>query len=79
VLFPHRTPESLEAAVRFFEAHETLFSRDALRQHALPFDRERFKDRMRQRRAMAWAAHQGEAAPHHVSAAGERCPYAQKA
>ena len=79
VLFPQRTPESLEAAVRFFEAHETLFSRDALRQHALPFDRECFKDRMRQMLAVAWAAYQGEETPYHVCLAGDQWPHAEKA
>ncbi len=43
VLFPERTAESLAAAVRFFERHEGLFDPAALRRHALPYDRARFK------------------------------------
>ena len=46
VLFPQRTVESLQAAVDFFESHETLFDPVALRQHTLQFDRERFKSRI---------------------------------
>jgi hypothetical protein len=45
----------------------------------LPFDRERFKDRMRQMLAMAWSTHRGEETPYRVCAAGDKRPHAQKA
>ena len=48
VLFTSRTPEALQQAVQFFEAHEALFSPEALRQHALQFDRQRFQQRIQQ-------------------------------
>jgi len=50
--------------VHFFEAHEALFCPAALRQHALQFDRQRFKERMQQllsemlvRHTMRWQRH----------------------
>ncbi len=43
VLFASRTPEALQQAVQFFEAHEWLFCPAALRQHAQQFDRQLFK------------------------------------
>jgi glycosyltransferase involved in cell wall biosynthesis len=46
VLFTPRTPEALQDAVRFFEAHERLFCPEALRRHAQQFDRRRFTQRM---------------------------------
>src|SRR5215470_8399053 len=46
VLFAPRTPEALQAAVHFFEAHETLFCPQALRRHAQQFDRRLFTQRM---------------------------------
>jgi glycosyltransferase involved in cell wall biosynthesis len=46
VLFAPRTPASLQEAVRFFEAHETLFCPEALRRHAQQFDRRLFKQRI---------------------------------
>ena len=79
VFFPHRTPESLQVAVEFFEAHEARFDRETLRQHALPFDRERFKVRIHQVLTAAWAAHQADAPQCGVVSAGEQCSYAQKA
>ena len=48
VLFTSRTPEALQDAVRFFEAHETLFCPEALRRHAQQFDRRHFKQRIQQ-------------------------------
>ena len=46
VLFAPRTPAALQDAVRFFEAHETLFCPPALRQHAQQFDRRLFTQRI---------------------------------
>lgn len=46
VLFFQRSPEALQRAVRFFEAHETRFQPERLRQHAQGFDRAVFKRRM---------------------------------
>lgn len=71
VFFPHRTPDSLQAAVEFFEAHETQFNREAMRQHALPFDRERFKVHIHKVVMAAWAKHQGEAPQGELTGAGE--------
>jgi hypothetical protein len=34
--------------VHFFEAHEALFCPEALRRHALQYDRQRFKQRIQQ-------------------------------
>jgi hypothetical protein len=48
VLFTSRTTAALQEAVHFFEAHEALFCPEALRQHALQFDRQRFKQRIQQ-------------------------------
>ena len=48
VLFTSRTPEALQDAVRFFEAHETLFCPEALRRHAQQFDRRHFTQRIQQ-------------------------------
>jgi len=47
VLFAPRTPAALQEAVRFFEAHETLFCPEALRRHAQQFDRRLFTQRIR--------------------------------
>jgi glycosyltransferase involved in cell wall biosynthesis len=57
VFFAPRTPEALQAAVQFFEAHETLFCPEALRQHALQFDRERFKSRIHHFLTTVWERH----------------------
>jgi len=46
VLFAPRTPAALQEAVRFFEAHETLFCPAALRRHAQQFDRRLFTQRI---------------------------------
>jgi glycosyltransferase involved in cell wall biosynthesis len=46
VLFFQRSPEALQRAVHFFEAHETRFQPERLRQHAQRFDRAVFKRRM---------------------------------
>jgi glycosyltransferase involved in cell wall biosynthesis len=61
VLFPQRTPAALQAAVQFFEAHESLFCPELLRRHAQRFDREQFKQRLHHFLAGAWAAHGREA------------------
>ncbi|MGQ4807324.1 hypothetical protein NKDENANG_00672 [Candidatus Entotheonellaceae bacterium PAL068K] len=46
VLFAPRTVAALQAAVRFFEAHESLFQAEVLRRHAQQFDRTLFKQRL---------------------------------
>lgn len=61
VLFTERTPTALQMAVRFFETHEACFISEALRQHALPFGRQRFKARMQQFLTMLLAAHESGA------------------
>ncbi len=57
VLFASRTPAALQQAVQFFEAHEALFCPAALRQHALQFDRQLFKQRIQQLLAKKLAGH----------------------
>jgi glycosyltransferase involved in cell wall biosynthesis len=57
VLFFQRTPEALQAAVRFFEAHAGLFNPAALRCHAQQFDRSVFTQRLQQFLAAALVAH----------------------
>lgn len=47
VFFRRQTPEDLLAAVRFFEANADRFDAAAIREHALPFARERFRERIR--------------------------------
>lgn len=47
VYFEERSVDALVAAMRFFEAHEAAFDRDALRRHARRFDRPVFEARMR--------------------------------
>jgi glycosyltransferase involved in cell wall biosynthesis len=58
VLFAPRTPEALQEAVRFFEAHETLFCPEALRRHAQQFDRRLFAERMQHLLTETLAAHE---------------------
>jgi glycosyltransferase involved in cell wall biosynthesis len=57
VFFLQRTPEALQAAVRFFEAHASLFDPLALRCHAQRFDRAIFAQRIEQYLTAALAAH----------------------
>ncbi len=57
VLFAPRTPAALQEAVRFFEAHETLFCPEALRQHAQQFDRRLFAQRIQHLLTETLAAH----------------------
>ena len=57
MLFTSRTPEALQEAVHFFEAHETLFCPEALRRHAQQFDRQHFKQRIQQLLAEMLARH----------------------
>ena len=57
VFFFQRTPEALQAAVQFFEAHETLFSPAGIRRHAQQFDRRVFAQRIEQFLTAALAAH----------------------
>jgi hypothetical protein len=58
VLFTLRTPEALQEAVGFFEAHDTLFCPEALRRHAQQFDRRHFKQRIQQLLAETLEAHE---------------------
>src|SRR5262245_9616288 len=58
VLFAPRTPDALQEAVRFFEAHETLFCPQALRHHAQQFDRRLFAQRMQHLLTATLAAHE---------------------
>lgn len=71
-------PEFVEA-VRCFEAHEAVFDPAALRQHALQFDRQQFKQRMSQLLDAAWVAHSEGASRHGISLKGARFSDAQKA
>ena len=48
VFFSERTPAALQAAVKFFEAHDTLFQPQVLRRHAQRFDRALFKQRIQE-------------------------------
>lgn len=57
VLFVEPSAPALAEAVRCFEAHEAVFDPAALRQHALQFDRQQFKQRMSQLLDAAWTAH----------------------
>ena len=57
VFFLPRTASALQAAVQFFEAHERLFCSEALRYHALQFDRERFKSRIHHFLTTVWKRH----------------------
>jgi glycosyltransferase involved in cell wall biosynthesis len=58
VLFTPRTPAALQAAVRFFEAHETLFCPQELRRHAQQFDRRLFTQRVQHLLTQTLAAHE---------------------
>jgi hypothetical protein len=58
VLFAPRTPAALQEAVRFFEAHETLFCPAALRRHAQQFDRRLFTQRIQHLLTETLAAHE---------------------
>jgi glycosyltransferase involved in cell wall biosynthesis len=48
VFFYDYSAEALAAAVRYFEENEDVFEPEALREHALQFDREIYKRRMRE-------------------------------
>ena len=58
MLFAPRTSEALQEAVRFFEAHETRFCPEALRQHAQQFDRRLFAQRIQHLLTKTLAAHE---------------------
>lgn len=79
VLFFQRTPEALQAAVRFFESHETLFDPLALRQHAQQFTRSVFAQRIQHflnaARTTPWTVEQED---HGVGEKGEQPADAQK-
>jgi glycosyltransferase involved in cell wall biosynthesis len=80
VFFPQRTPDALQAAVRFFEAHETLFHAADLRRHAQQFDRSVFAQRIQQFLTTALAAQRHPAQRHGgVWGAGAQPVDAQKA
>jgi glycosyltransferase involved in cell wall biosynthesis len=74
VFFFQPSAPALAEAVRFFEAHEAVFDPTALRQHALPFDRQRFKQRMSQFLDAAWAAHGDPASRNGTPLTGARFP-----
>lgn len=80
VFFFHPSASALADAVRFFEAHEAVFDPAALRQHALPFDRQQFKQRIRQFLDAAWTAHRENLSlsRNGTYRRGARCPNAQK-
>lgn len=48
VFFDEQSPESLIEAVRYFEIHREQFDPVRIREHARPFDRHRFKEKIRQ-------------------------------
>ncbi len=80
VFFFQPSATALADAVRFFEAHEAVFDPAALRQHALQFDRQHFKQRIRHFLDAAWSSH-GErllSSRNGTYLRGARCPNAQK-
>jgi glycosyltransferase involved in cell wall biosynthesis len=79
VLFFQPSASALAEAVQFFEAHEAVFDPAALRQHALQYDRQLFKQRMRQFLDAAWAAHGERLSRNGTLLTGVRFPDAQKA
>jgi glycosyltransferase involved in cell wall biosynthesis len=81
VFFFQPSAAALAEAVRFFEVHEAVFDPAALRQHALPFDRQLFKQRIKQFLDAAWAAHSERSLRHGTpfTFTGARFSDAQKA
>lgn len=79
VLFAEPSAAALAEAVQWFEAHEAAFDPEALRQHALQFDRQEFKQRMSQFLNAAWAAHHDGSLRNGTLLTGARFPDAQKA
>lgn len=79
VFFFQPSAPALAEAVRFFEVHAAVFDPVALRQHALQFDRQQFKQRMSQFLDAAWAAHHDSALRNGTLLTGARFPDAQKA
>jgi glycosyltransferase involved in cell wall biosynthesis len=79
VFFFHPSAAALAEAVRFFEVHEAVFDPAALRQHALRFDRQQFKQRIRQFLDAAWTAHSERSSRHGTLLTGARFSDAQKA
>jgi glycosyltransferase involved in cell wall biosynthesis len=57
VFFEEQTVEALVAAMERFEANGDRFDAKALREHALGFDRQVFKDRIEAFVAARWATH----------------------
>ena len=57
IFFHAQTAEALVEAIRLFEAHRDRFDPEALRNRALAFDRQVFKDTMAAFVAARWAAH----------------------
>ncbi len=78
VFFFQPSATALAEAVRFFEAHESVFDPVALRQHALQFDRSHFKQRIRHFLDAAWTAHGESLSRNGTYRRGARCPNAQK-
>jgi glycosyltransferase involved in cell wall biosynthesis len=57
VLFDEQSVEALVAAIERFEANSDRFDPKALREHALGFDRQVFKDRIEVFVAARWMTH----------------------
>jgi glycosyltransferase involved in cell wall biosynthesis len=57
VFFGAQTADALVAAIERFEANADRFAPAALREHALGFDRQVFKDRIEAFVAARWATH----------------------
>ena len=63
VFFGAQTVDALVAAIERFEANADRFVPEALREHALGFDRQVFKDRIEAVVAARWATHVNEQGP----------------
>jgi hypothetical protein len=79
VFFFHTSAAALAEAVRFFEVHQAVFDPLVLRQHAMRFDRQQFKQRIRQFLDAARAAHGECSSRHGTPLTGARFSDAQKA
>jgi glycosyltransferase involved in cell wall biosynthesis len=79
VFFFQPLATALAEAVQCFEVHEAVFDPRALRQHALQFDRQQFKQRMSQFLDAAWAAHGDRSSCNGTFSTGVRFSDAQKA
>ncbi len=79
VFFVEPSAPALAEAVRFFEVHEAVFDPAALRQHALQFDRQQFKQRMSRLLDAAWTAHSDSSTRNGTLLTGAQFSDAQKA